>query len=75
MQNLITENTMSPRSQIIATYALCGFSNLGTIGLQIGGITAIAPNRHKDLAKLGLRTMIAGSLACFLTACIAGLLL
>ncbi len=75
LKNLITENTISPRSQIIATYALCGFSNLGTIGIQIGGITAIAPNRQQDLAKLGLRTMIAGSLACFLTACIAGLLL
>ncbi|MGK7882458.1 MAG: NupC/NupG family nucleoside CNT transporter [Crocosphaera sp.] len=75
LKNLITENTISPRSQIIATYALCGFSNLGTIGIQIGGISAIAPNRQQDLAKLGLRTMIAGSLACFLTACIAGLLL
>ncbi|MGK7886417.1 MAG: NupC/NupG family nucleoside CNT transporter [Crocosphaera sp.] len=75
LKNLITENTISPRSQIIATYALCGFSNLGTIGIQIGGITAIAPNRQQDLAKLGLRTMIAGSLACFLTACVAGLLL
>ncbi len=71
----MAENTISPRSQIIATYALCGFSNLGTIGIQIGEISAIAPNRQQDLAKLGLRTMIAGSLACFLTACIAGLLL
>ena len=75
LKNLMAENTISPRSQIIATYALCGFSNLGTIGIQIGGISAIAPNRQQDLAKLGLRTMIAGSLACFLTACIAGLLL
>ena len=71
LKNLMAENTISPRSQIIATYALCGFSNLGTIGIQIGGISAIAPNRQQDLAKLGLRTMIAGSL----TACIAGLLL
>ncbi|CCQ63839.1 NupC/NupG family nucleoside CNT transporter [Crocosphaera watsonii] len=75
LKNLMAENTISPRSQIIATYALCGFSNLGTIGIQIGGISAIASNRQQDLAKLGLRTMIAGSLACFLTACIAGLLL
>lgn len=75
LKNLMAENTISPRSQIIATYALCGFSNLGTIGIQIGEISAIAPNRQQDLAKLGLRTMIAGSLACFLTACIAGLLL
>ncbi len=75
LKTFIDNETISPRSQIIATYALCGFSNLGTIGIQIGGISAIAPNRQQDLAKLGLRTMIAGSLACFTTACIAGLLL
>lgn len=75
LKTFIDNQTISPRSQIIATYALCGFSNLGTIGIQIGGISAIAPNRQQDLAKLGFRTMIAGSLACFTTACIAGLLL
>ncbi|EAZ90559.1 NupC/NupG family nucleoside CNT transporter [Crocosphaera chwakensis] len=75
LKTLIDNQTISPRSQIIATYALCGFSNLGTIGIQIGGMSAIAPNRQQDLAKLGLRTMIAGSLACFMTACIAGFLL
>ncbi len=75
LKTLIAQETISPRSQTIATYALCGFSNLGTIGIQIGGISAIAPNRQQDLAKLGLRTMIAGSLACFMTACIAGILL
>lgn len=66
---------ISERANILATYALCGFSNLGSIGIQIGGISAIAPQRQHDLAKLGLRAMIAGSLACFMTACIAGLLL
>ncbi|NJK48463.1 NupC/NupG family nucleoside CNT transporter [Candidatus Gracilibacteria bacterium] len=66
---------ISERAKILATYALCGFSNLGSIGIQIGGISAIAPQRQHDLAKLGLRAMIAGSLACFMTACIAGLLL
>jgi CNT family concentrative nucleoside transporter len=75
LKTLIEQETISPRSQTIATYALCGFSNLGTIGIQIGGISAIAPNRQQDVAKLGLRTMIAGSLACFMTACIAGILL
>ncbi len=75
LKTLIEQETISQRSQTIATYALCGFSNLGTIGIQIGGITAIAPNRQQDLAKLGLRTMIAGSLACFMTACIAGIFL
>ena len=67
--------TLSERTTIIATYALCGFSNLGSIGIQIGGLRAIAPNRQQDLALLGLRAMIAGSLACFLTACVTGMLL
>jgi concentrative nucleoside transporter, CNT family len=66
---------ISERAMILATYALCGFSNLGSIGIQIGGISAIAPQRQQDLAKLGMKAMIAGSLACFMTACIAGLLL
>ncbi len=66
---------LSQRTTIIATYALCGFSNLGSIGIQIGGLSAIAPSRQQDLAVLGLRAMIAGSLACFLTACVTGMLL
>ncbi len=66
---------LSERTTIIATYALCGFSNLGSIGIQIGGLSAIALNRQQDLARLGLRAMIAGSLACFLTACVTGMLL
>ena len=66
---------LSERTTIIATYALCGFSNLGSIGIQIGGLSAIAPQRQQDLAVLGLRAMIAGSLACFLTACVTGILL
>ena len=66
---------LSSRSTIIATYALCGFSNLGSIGIQIGGLSAIAPSRQQDLAILGFRAMIAGSLACFLTACVTGMLI
>ncbi len=69
------DNPLSPRSAIIATYALCGFANFGSIGIQIGGISALAPERRSDLAKLGLRAMIAGSLAAFMTATIAGILL
>jgi CNT family concentrative nucleoside transporter len=65
---------IEPRSVIISTYALCGFSNLGSIAIQIGGIGAIAPERRQDLAKLGFRAMIAGSFACFMTATIAGVL-
>ena len=67
--------TLSPRTTIIMTYALCGFSNFGAIGIQIGGLNAIAPSRQQDLALLGLRAMIAGSLACFMTACVTGMLL
>lgn len=65
---------LSKRSVIIATYALCGFANFGSIAIQIGGLGAIAPERRKDLARLGLRAMIAGSLAAFMTATIAGVL-
>jgi concentrative nucleoside transporter, CNT family len=66
---------ISERAIIIATYALCGFSNIGSIGIQIGGIGAIAPDRQHDLAKLGVRAMVGGTIACFMTAAIAGLLL
>ena len=66
---------LSERTTIIATYALCGFSNLGSIGIQIGGLSAIAPERQQDLAILGFRAMIAGSLACFMTACVTGMLI
>jgi CNT family concentrative nucleoside transporter len=65
----------NPRSVIIATYALCGFSNFSSIAIQIGGIGGIAPERRSDLAKLGLKAMVAGSIACFLTATVAGMLI
>ncbi len=66
---------ISERAKIIATYALCGFSNIGSIGIQIGGIGGIAPNRQADLAQMGVRAMIGGAIACFMTACVAGMLL
>lgn len=66
---------LDPRSFIIATYALCGFANFSSIAIQIGGIGSLAPTRRGDLARLGLRAMIAGTLANFLTATIAGMLL
>ncbi len=68
-------HALSVRSQIIAVYALCGFSNLLSIGIQIGGIGVLAPGRRKDLARLGVYALIAGSLTCFLSAAIAGLLI
>jgi CNT family concentrative nucleoside transporter len=67
--------TLDPRSFTIATFALCGFANFSSIGIQIGGIGALAPNRRHDLARLGFRAMLAGTLANFVTATIAGFLL
>jgi concentrative nucleoside transporter, CNT family len=67
--------SLDPRSFTIATFALCGFANFSSIGIQIGGIGALAPTRRGDLARLGLRAMFAGTLANFLTAIIVGLLL
>jgi concentrative nucleoside transporter, CNT family len=71
----IAEGVLDPRSKIIATYALCGFANFSSIAIQIGGIGSLAPSRRGDLARLGLRAMLAGTLANFLTATIAGVLL
>lgn len=66
---------LSARSQVILTYALCGFANFASIGIQLGGIGAMAPQRRADLAQLGLRAMLGGTLACFMTACVAGILI
>lgn len=63
------------KSVIIATYALCGFSNFASIGIQIGGLSILAPQRRTELAQVGIKAMIAGSLACFQTAAIAALVL
>jgi concentrative nucleoside transporter, CNT family len=69
------KGVLDPRSLTLATYALCGFANFASIGIQIGGIGALAPTRRGDLARLGLRAMIAGLLACYLTASIIGILI
>lgn len=66
---------LAPRSYTLATYALCGFANFGSIAIQIGGIGALVPERRSDLAQLGLRAMLGGLLASYLTACVAGILL
>jgi len=66
--------SLDPRSFTIATFALCGFANLSSIGIQIGGIGALAPNRRSDLARLGLRAMLAGTMANLMSASIAGML-
>jgi concentrative nucleoside transporter, CNT family len=72
---LAGDTELSPRSIVIATYALCGFANFSSIAIQIGGIGGIAPSRRSDLARIGLRAMIAGTLAAFMTATIAGILI
>ncbi|MCA9065933.1 MAG: hypothetical protein KDA96_22850 [Planctomycetaceae bacterium] len=66
---------LSPRSIVIMTYALSGFANFASIGIQVGGIGGLAPERRKDLARLGLRAMLGGTLACCMTACVAGMLI
>ncbi|XP_042864493.1 uncharacterized transporter HI_0519-like [Penaeus japonicus] len=72
---LIKEGSISKRAETIATYALCGFSNISSIGINLGGFSAMAPERRADLASVVVRAMIAGSCATFLTACVAGTLL
>jgi CNT family concentrative nucleoside transporter len=64
-----------PHSRLIATYALCGFANFSSIAIQIGGIGGLAPNRRGDIARMGMKGMIAGNLAAFMSACWAGILL
>jgi CNT family concentrative nucleoside transporter len=66
---------LDPRSVVLATYALCGFANFSSIAIQIGGISGMAPERRHDLSRLGLRAMVAGTLANFMTACVVGILL
>ena len=63
------------RSFVIATFALCGFANLSSIAIQIGGIGALAPSRKSDVARLGMKAVAAGTMANFMSACIAGMLL
>ena len=69
------KSTLDPRSFVISTFALCGFANFISIAIQIGGIGALAPSRKSDLARMGLKAMMAGTLANFMSACIAGVLL
>jgi CNT family concentrative nucleoside transporter len=68
-------STLDPRSFTMATFALCGFANFGSIGIQIGGIGALAPNQKSQLAKLGIRAMLAGTMANLMSACIVGIFL
>jgi CNT family concentrative nucleoside transporter len=71
---MIDAEQVSPRTAMIASFALCGFANFGSVAIQIGGLGAIAPERRSDLAKIGLRAMFGGALATCMTACVAGVL-
>ncbi len=75
LSNLRTNQLLSDRTAIIASYALCGFANFASIGIQLGGIGGIAPDRRSELARLGLRAMVGGAIASWLTATIAGLII
>ena len=72
---IINDERISERTAIIASYALCGFANFGSIGIQLGGIGGMAPEKRKDLSRLAFKAMIGGALASWLTATIAGILI
>jgi concentrative nucleoside transporter, CNT family len=75
LADLVKEGAISERAQIVSTYALCGFANFSSIGIQIGGMAALAPSRRGVLARLGLKAMIGGAIASWLTACVAGMVM
>ena len=68
-------SALAPRSAAIASYALCGFANFGSLAILLGGLGGLVPNRRAGIARLGLRSILSGSLATFMTACVAGMLL
>jgi CNT family concentrative nucleoside transporter len=74
MADMISMNMLSGKSIVIAAYSLCGFANFASIAIQIGGISPLAENRRSDIARLGLRAVIGGTIATWMTASIAGLL-
>lgn len=66
-----TQN-LQPRTEAIATYALCGFSNFGSIGILVGGLSALEPSKSAEITSVAVRSFIAGNIVCFITACVAG---
>ncbi len=75
LSDYVNKNTLSERSTIIASYALCGFANFGSIGIQLGGIGSMAPDRKNDLSKLVIKAMLGGAIASWLTASIVGIII
>jgi CNT family concentrative nucleoside transporter len=74
LADLMAANALAPRSAVIASYALCGFANFGSLAILLGGIGGLAPSRRPEVAQLGLRSILSGSLATFMTGCVAGIL-
>ena len=75
LSDYVNKNALSERSTIIASYALCGFANFGSIGIQLGGIGSMAPDRKNDLSKLVIKAMLGGAIASWLTASIVGIII
>ena len=75
LRELIKVGALQERSIIISTYALCGFANFSSVAILLGGVGALAPSRSHDLARLGIKSLIGGTAACLMTACVAGILL
>ena len=74
LEKMIDEGLLiNERTIIITTYALCGFANFGSMGIQIGGIVLLAPNQRRNITTLALRAMTGGMVACLMTACVAGM--
>ena len=74
MTDMVSAGTLSPKAIVIATYAICGFANFSSIAIQIGGLSPLAENRRSDIAKLGLKSLLGGTIATWMTASIAGFL-
>jgi CNT family concentrative nucleoside transporter len=77
MRDALTANPdyLSPRARLLATYALCGFANFASVGIQVGGIGSLAPSRRSDLSRIGLLAMVGGALASLMAACVVGVLI
>jgi len=69
----LPEGALSPRSDLILTYALCGFANLGSLGIMLGGLATMVPERRAEIVALGPKALIAGTIACFMTGAMAGI--
>ena len=75
LSELVESGALMPRSAIIASYALCGFANFGSLAILLGGIGGMVPEKRSDVARYGMLSILSGSLATFMTACVAGILL